>query len=145
MGENVTAAILLRLASAEAEEKEMIPKHPLQGKNVEYRVREIKRYTVTRHQHTVEMVRGELAETCGSTRQVGSGYDNFETAYAVAYALCQKEHQDLGYPIDDRRIQYPISQPPGTVMTLDPSFHSKGELREIGSVTVTADGELEAS
>ena len=117
---------------------------PLQGKHDEYRVREIKRYTVTRHEHTVETARGPLAQTCGSTRQVGSNYDNFETAHAVAYALCQKEHQDLGYPPDDMRIQYPVSQPPGTVMSLCPELHSEEEIREIGSVTVTEDGRLEA-
>lgn len=141
MGENVTAAMLLRLASAEAEENTMFVPKALQGKHVEYRVREIKRFTVTRHEMHVD---SKGLESCGANRQIGSAYDNFETAYAVAYALCQKEHQDLGYPVDDQRIQYPISEPPGTVMSLCPTFHSEEEIREIGSVTVTQDGRLEA-
>lgn len=110
------------------------------GLNVEYRVREIKRYTVTRHETHVSK-NGD--ETSGSNRQIGSHYDNFDTAYAVGYALCSKEHADLGYEPGDERIQYPISVPPGTVVTLDPSFHSEDEVKEIGSVVATPEGELE--
>ncbi len=79
------------------------------GKHVEYRVREIKRYTVTRHEtHVDEQGR----ESCGSSTQVGSHYDNYETAHAVAYALCAKEHGDLGYDLGDERIQYPRDPQP---------------------------------
>jgi hypothetical protein len=111
------------------------------GLNVEYRVREIKRYTVTRHETQVS---DDGTEACGSNRQIGSHYDNFETAYAVGYALCSKEHNDLGYDLSDDRIRYPISVPPGTVLSLDPSFHSEDEIKDIGSVVATPDGELEA-
>jgi hypothetical protein len=66
---------------------------------VEYRVREIKRYIVTRHEDNGGVV--------GSNREVGSHYDNADTAYEVAYALCKAEHERLGYPLDDMRIIYP--------------------------------------
>jgi len=108
------------------------------GLNVEYRVREIKRYTVTRHETQVS---DDGAEARGSNRQIGSHYDNFDTAYAVGYALCSKEHADLGYPPADERIQYPISVPPGTVLTPAEEYP---ELKGVKSVIATVDGELEA-
>lgn len=74
------------------------------GKHVEYRVREIKRYIVTRHEMTV--TNGE--ETCGQTSNVGSGqFDSYDTAYQVGYALASFEHGQLGYDLGDERIQYP--------------------------------------
>lgn len=74
------------------------------GKHVEYRVREIKRYIVTRHETNV--VDGK--EVTGSTSDVGSGqFDNFDTAYQVAYAMASFEHGQLGYDLGDERIQYP--------------------------------------
>lgn len=76
----------------------------IDGKHIEYRVREIKRYIVTRHELTVS----KGAETSGSTSNVGSGqFDNYDTAYQVAYAMASFEHQQLGYDLDDERIQYP--------------------------------------
>jgi hypothetical protein len=66
---------------------------------VEYRVRETKRFQVTRHFET------EGGHT-GGTSQKGE-YDNAEVAYEVAYALCRAEHEQLGYPPGDERVQYP--------------------------------------
>lgn len=66
---------------------------------IEYRVRPVTRYIVTRHHES------EDGRTGGS---VGKGeFDNYDTAYAVAYALCKEEHHRLGYPLDDERIKYP--------------------------------------
>lgn len=74
------------------------------GKHVEYRVREIKRYIVTRHE--VNVSGGK--EVTGSTSDVGSGqFDNYDTAYQVAYAMASFEHNQLGYDLSDERIQYP--------------------------------------
>lgn len=74
------------------------------GKHVEYRVREIKRYIVTRHETNVSGGK----EVTGSTSDVGSGqFDNFDTAYQVGCALAAFEHGQLGYGLDDNRIQYP--------------------------------------
>ena len=65
---------------------------------VEYRVRPVDRFVVTRW-HQSENGSGAI-ETLGE-------YANHEMAYNVAYALCKAEHDRLGYPIDDPRIQYP--------------------------------------
>lgn len=64
---------------------------------IEYRVRPVERYIVTRY-------KGGIA----SSGIEGRGeFDNFETAYEVAYALCKAEHDRLGWPLGDERIQYP--------------------------------------
>lgn len=70
---------------------------------IEYRVRPVTRYIVTRfHRNATNTVGGS----------VGKGeFDNPETAYAVAYALAREEHERLGYPPGDDRIQYPAPPP----------------------------------
>lgn len=77
--------------------------HTLVGKNVEFRVKEIKRYIVTQHSHSVEE-NGD--ETCGENRMIGE-YGSYEVAYSVGYALAKAEHDRLGYEPGDMRIQYP--------------------------------------
>lgn len=65
--------------------------------NVEYRVRPVTRYIVTRfHQGD----NGGGVETKGE-------FDSAQIAYEVGYALAKDEHQRLGYPIGDERIKYP--------------------------------------
>ncbi len=64
---------------------------------VEYRVRKIERYTVTRY-HAGDREGG--VETKGE-------YDNAGIAYEVGYALAKAEHERLGWPLGDERIQYP--------------------------------------
>jgi hypothetical protein len=64
---------------------------------VEYRVISVTRYAVTRY---------EEGEQSAASRQVGE-YGNAEMAYEVGYALAKAEHQRLGYPPGDERIQYP--------------------------------------
>lgn len=66
---------------------------------VEYRVREVTRYIVTRHYE-------DLSGTHGGTETKGE-FDNSNVAFEVAYALCKDEHSRLGYPLDDMRIIYP--------------------------------------
>jgi hypothetical protein len=66
---------------------------------IEYRVRPVTRYVVTRY---------ELTETSNGGSVQGRGeYENAQTAYEVAYALCRAEHERLGWPFGDERIQYP--------------------------------------
>ena len=72
---------------------------------VEYRVREVTRYHVTRHYSSLD-------ERTGGTEQKGE-YDNPNIAYEVAYALAKEEHSRLGYPLDDERIKYPDPCGPG--------------------------------
>lgn len=64
---------------------------------IEYRVRPVTRYIVTRF---------EAGENCGSSSQHGE-FDNPEVAYQVGYALCKAEHDRLGYLPGDERIRYP--------------------------------------
>ncbi len=64
---------------------------------LEYRIVPVTRFIVTRFRQDGK---------AGSSSQHGE-FDNPDTAYAVAYALCQKEHGDLGWLADDARVQYP--------------------------------------
>lgn len=75
---------------------------------VEYRVRPITRFQVTRYHESPD------SRNAG-TEQKGE-YDNAEVAYQVAYALAREEHQRLGYPLDDMRIMYPSPDGPGGPM-----------------------------
>lgn len=64
---------------------------------VEYRVVPTGRFTVTRYE-----------ETAKSGASITKGeYQNYDTAFEVAYALCKAEHERLGYPPGDERVQYP--------------------------------------
>lgn len=69
------------------------------SEKIEYRVRMVPRYIVTRY------AEGEGGNTgvCGTRGE----YDNEVVAYEVAYALCSSEHSRLGWPLGDERIQYP--------------------------------------
>lgn len=64
---------------------------------VEYRVRPVTRYVVTRYH---EDEHGSGVETKGE-------YDNEQVAYDVGYALAAHEHQQLSYPVGDERVKYP--------------------------------------
>lgn len=66
---------------------------------IEYRVRMVPRYVVTRY--------GQSALCAGGSETRGE-YDNAEVAFEVAYALCKAEHERLGWPPGDERIQYPL-------------------------------------
>lgn len=66
---------------------------------VEYRVRKVERYVVTRHYE-------DVGGRTGGTEQKGE-FPNQDIAFEVAYALCSDEHQRLGWPLGDERIQYP--------------------------------------
>lgn len=73
---------------------------------IEYRVRPVTRYVVTKYENL------DTVEREGGNRQAGSvgtcgEFDNESTAYNVAYALCKADHLRLGWPMDDPRIQYP--------------------------------------
>lgn len=65
---------------------------------IEYRVRPVTRFIVT--------VFRAAGDECHSSAGCGE-FDNEETAYAVGYALAKAEHDRLGWPIADERIQYP--------------------------------------
>lgn len=65
---------------------------------VEYRVRPITRYIVTRHIAN-EMASSQLTER--------GQFDSYQTAYDVAYAMCKLEHDMDGAEAGDERFQYP--------------------------------------
>ena len=65
---------------------------------IEYRVRTVERYIVTRYE------RG--AKDTGCLVERGT-FSSPEVAHEVAYALAKDEHERLGWPIADERIQYP--------------------------------------
>lgn len=66
---------------------------------IEYRVRMVPRYFVTVYRES-EGGRVGSCETRGE-------YENPDVAHEVAYALCKAEHDRLGWPVGDERIQYP--------------------------------------
>lgn len=66
---------------------------------IEYRVRPVIRYMVTRFHESD----GGLT---GCSQPKGE-FGNYRSAYDVAYALCKEEHGRLGWPLNDERIQYP--------------------------------------
>lgn len=64
---------------------------------VEYKVRAVTRYIVTRYENN-----GNI----GGSTQHGT-FDSGETAYQVAYALCRKDHVDSGEPVESVNFVYP--------------------------------------
>lgn len=81
---------------------------------IEYRVRDVSRYIVTRYETGPE---GAGVSTIGE-------YGREESAYDVAYALCKAEHQRLGWPVGDERIQYPQSPSDANVTLASPVSYS---------------------
>lgn len=70
---------------------------------IEYRVRPVTRYIVTRFERQ-ENSEGDVV-AAGSS--VCGEYDAHQQAYDVGYALAKADHGRLGYPPDDGRIKYP--------------------------------------
>lgn len=83
---------------------------------IEYRVRQVTRYIVTRYEQT--------ANTAGCTQH--GEFDRHETAHAVGYALAKAEHDRLGYPPGDMRIRYPDCQ--GLAPAIDPAVDLEGAI-----------------
>lgn len=67
----------------------------------EFRVRPVTRYIVTSY-HEYE----GGAKTTSGGRAHGE-FENADTAYQVAYALCRQKHEQLGYAPGDMRVKYP--------------------------------------
>jgi hypothetical protein len=91
---------------------------------IEYRVRPVTRYIVTRFEGYASNVEGGAAGGSGSVCGRGE-FDNAETAYEVGYALAKADHARMGWPIDDPRIQYPQHlEPDVTVKEVDSQHFS---------------------
>lgn len=71
---------------------------------IEYRVRPVTRYIITRFETSGPDENGRgCSGGCGTKGE----FDNETVAYEVGYALCKAEHERLGWPVGDERIQYP--------------------------------------
>ncbi len=90
---------------------------------IQYRVRPITRYVVTRFESHDD---GNGRESGGSSER--GQYDNAQIAFEVASALCKAEHDAAGTPPDDPNFIYPrqedmfpdirtMSDSAGTVMS----------------------------
>lgn len=77
---------------------------------IEYRVRPVTRYVVTRFH----------SERHGGGCSTKGEYENANVAYEVARALCQAEHQCMGWPLDDERIRYPVPPEAQNAMLVTP-------------------------
>jgi hypothetical protein len=72
-----------------------------EGEKIEYRIKPVTRYFITRFERT-------SSGACSVGGAVsGVHFDNAQTAYDVAYALCKADHERMGWPMCDERIQYP--------------------------------------
>jgi hypothetical protein len=69
---------------------------------VEYRVRPVTRFVVTRYHQSDD---GSEVSTKGT-------YDNAHVAYEVAYALCKAEHDASGEPLGSMAFIYPDTPEP---------------------------------
>lgn len=70
---------------------------------VQYQVRPITRYVVTRYEKQPPNEHGLCASGC-STR---GEYDNANVAFEVAYALCKSEHDASGDEVGSMNFIYP--------------------------------------
>ena len=93
---------------------------------IEYRVRPVTRFIVTRFHSDHDGP--EKSYSAGSS---GHGeFDNHTVAHEVAYALCKAEHERLGWPAGDERIQYPL--------ILDPDGNPASDTRPPNNALRTA-------
>lgn len=93
---------------------------------IEYSIRPITRYIVTRYETSGP---DENGRGSGSCAQIGAEYSTAEGAYEVGYAVCKVEHERLEWPAGDDRIQYP--QHPAVTAQVD-----RQRLIDDGSVSV---------
>lgn len=70
----------------------------IHNRKIEYRIKPVTRYIVTRY---------ESGDHSNGAEQIGNEYDTADVAYQVGYAVCALEHQRLGWEIGDERIRYP--------------------------------------
>lgn len=75
-------------------------------KTIEYRVRPVTRYIVTRFESETHEDGGDS----GGSSAHGT-FDNNYVAQEVAYALCKAEHDRLGWAPGDPRMIYPEMSP----------------------------------
>lgn len=90
-----------------------------QPTRVEYRVITTQRYIVTRYAEQPNPTTGMVVSGSAAKGE----FHNPEVAYEIAYALAKEEHDRLGWPAGDERMQYPKGDPryPADVVGADAS------------------------
>lgn len=87
-------------------------------KKVEYKVRGVTRYIVTRFE-TEDLGNGN-ASAASTTK---GEFDRADTAYEVGYALCKAEHDAAGTCLGDENFRYP-EHPGYTIAEIDGKLDS---------------------
>lgn len=79
----------------------------LELKRVEYRIKPVTRYIVTRFE-AWNLPAGSNCAQADTTHVAEQGeYANADMAWEVGYALAKQRHELIGWPLNDERIQYP--------------------------------------
>ena len=81
---------------------------------IEYKVRPVTRYIVTRYHSEVIENSQTISRAHGGCDTKGE-FDNYDTAYAVAYALAKAEQEALGLSPFDETVMFPESLTPDEV------------------------------
>ncbi len=82
-------------------------KNPHEVTQIEYRVREVRRFIVTKFETRVtEKDHPAGPMTMSGSTNIGE-HASADMAYEIAYALCKADHDTLGWDIADPRIKYP--------------------------------------
>lgn len=71
---------------------------------IEYRVKKVERFIVTRYEYD----ENQRVHTNADVRQIGNEFSNADTAYEVGYALARQEAEIKGFGPFDDRITYPV-------------------------------------
>lgn len=96
---------------------------------VEYRVRPVTRYIVTRYEQS----------PCGSTggSSTSGEFERFDTAHAVATALCDHERVKAGAPLDSPDFLYPDAVPPEGLGMPDRRYVSGQIAQQVSGAAMT--------
>jgi hypothetical protein len=78
----------------------------VENEQVEYQVRKVERYIVTRFESSESTREDGKKQYSGGSESFGE-FVNEMAAYKVGYALCKAEHLGKGWPFGDGRIKYP--------------------------------------
>lgn len=81
---------------------------------IEYKVRPVTRYIVTRYYSEKLIESPTLSQSRGRCDTKGE-FDNYDTAYAVAYALAKAELERLGLSPFDETVIFPESLTPDEI------------------------------
>jgi hypothetical protein len=81
--------------------RRLLPSLSKETAMIEYRVKRVERFIVTRHEMSAD------GNTGSATRQIGNEYDSADTAFEVGYALARADAERLQLPPDSMEVIYP--------------------------------------